>query len=820
MDYPALNETSRYIFWETLHGIDPKKKDRHWFAEALYFAKANSHRLLDPEKARKTREANRGIVEADEYRRIFDPIMEDGTGGKAEYFAADWKADPIFVHLDNIISSNLEKIPKGIYVKAADELSKLKMQKDNDKILTRKYVADLINEMNGHLGLPPLGKNEDPYTYINKMDAGAKAKSNPVTMVDSIKNAIADDEDLALYNEYIYKDGVEIAMELGIDYYFNENKFDRISEKIIDDIKNFNRACVRYYTSETTGRPVFLRYDPSLVWTSKFEKNDGSDIIFWHIEWDISFSDFLRMFGADLQADAKERNVTEESVMQEIFDLNRRNLGSNLFWAHSSKSQRDNARIRVGYMEMESQDMEVYSDRMVRGNNRYSPADDVGYTPSKDAKKKYSAKRDESHYNVWYKGWYIPFMNGTGSRIQTSDFELQSKYVFKFGKVQDQQREGDDFKYAKSSLVLWNSEKMSFFDIMNAYMPKMNILWFHFQNNLAQAMPNGVIWANEIITTMVDATDDAAKDGKDSKFEMARRIKQTGYGMADLFDENGRMKNGGVPFVNIKTNHLEAAATILVLMQDLYNKMRQALGQNDVSEGAGSKPRVSLGAVQISNEASQSATFFIEKGFMDIVLESARRLMYYFKNIVENNDEKRLADFTDVVGRANSMALESIKDIPLHRLGLNIQSVLTDKERDNLVRLAESLAAAGQLDPDVAIFLTTVDNLKYGQAILRLRYKQKQKEIAAQQAQQQQNQMQLKQADLQVELAKIQAKGQAEFNMEQMMKQWDYKIEQLILGLKSQAADNNITLRGQNKSQEEILKSQLRQKEEQEKPLV
>jgi hypothetical protein len=818
MAQETLGKNSRYLYWDTLHFIANRQKDKRWMAECILFAKHNSSFLVDPVEAEKKRKINIGKLDADAYKKIIDPVMPDGSGGTAEYFAADFeKANPIFVHLDNILEARMEKIPLSIYVKAADEKSKHKMQKENDKILTKKYFTMFVNEMNAKIGIPQLGKGQDPYKYVNQMKGGGKGNM-PITMLDSIKYAINDNEDLALFNEYIYKDGVEIAMELGIDYYMNQNSYPRIYEKGVIDIKNFNVGLCRYYTSKTTGRPVIEYLDPATVRTSPFSKKDLSDIVYWFIEYDVTFGDFVRMFGAKIKEDCEATNQQYDEVLKDIFDMNRMHNGVlGLRWDTASNSERSNSKIRIGYIETETQDMEVYSDREVRGNSRYRK-EAIDYKVSKDSRKRYGTKREESYYNCWYRAYYIPLNSGANA-VQTSDFDLQAKYVFDFGKVQDQQREGDDYRYSKCTLVGWKSDRMSFLDIMDSYLPKINLLWFHFQNNIANAMPHGATFADEMINLMMQATDDANKNGKDGKFETLRRLKQTGYAISKMFNDDGKLINDGKPFVEVKTGHLASAAENLMLMQQLYNMTTQSLAMSDISEGLSPKPRVSLGALQLSNNASYNGSFFVEKGCTALTVGVQERLMYYIKEIIDEGDF-RAEDFTNIVGLANSLAMESVKDIPLHELALLTYSIPTDEEKQRVVMLAEKLASAGLLDPNDVLFISRIDNLKYAEAIMRIRYKSKLREQQEREAMQHQYKMEEKNADLQIELAKIDKKNEGMLEVQQLIKGFDVRIQQLILQAKDVTQSRHIEQRGNNKEHETILKHELDKKKEGEKSLA
>lgn len=811
----SSTEQDRFVYYDKLHFIPVEEKNEVWGAQVLAYLKANSVAFIDEAVVRAARKKDSGEIEASEYKKMIDPIMTDGkgnqTGGKAEYFHADWKSCPIYVHLDNILESKIEQIPLNLEVNASDKFAMSKRQKENVKIIGRDKMRSFINEFCKKLDMPPLTKFDDPFKWIEQVKSGQvpeqKTKNHrvssklvkqpPANILQSLKDSIDDQESLALFNS-VDKLGPEAACELGIKYYLLvANRFVAKARKAVRDIKNHNAHLWRFYTSETTGRPVIEYKEPGSVRTLPFLQEDLSDLKGWHDEDYVTFGDFMQMCGAKLTPDQ----------LREVFEMHRKEQGGGTYPSYEACSvqQRNNAKIKLGYAEFETQDMELYISYNYLGNDKYRkvPTD---YKVQKSFK---NVERHEKHYNVWYKFYYLPlFLDKVTPNHNLAE---QSKYIYRFGKLQDQQREGDDFRYGKSSLGgSMIRGKMSWADIIHRFMPKINYLWFKFQNEMVNAMPNGGLFAKKMVELMAAVADDAQNDSATSGIEFIRKLKQTGWGVADfLTDQDGKMIGDGNPFREFKNTMLADAFTNLDGMMTLYNMMMQALSQNSITEGAGSKPRQNATGIEYSVNASSHAQYFIEKQYQDGVLSLAEKLIYYFKEIIDSGDSERLEDFMSIVGEGLGMSFQTLKDIPYHNLGLSVSNTMSDDQRQLVNGLAEKMASAGILMPEDLFFIADTDNVKYAYAILALKAKKGRQMQAEQQAQQQQQALQMKQMDIQIEMKKIEAMGmQARMNIN-VEKQWDFKIDQMMNQLKGQLQMEIKRQTGANKTDEMITQSNI-----------
>jgi hypothetical protein len=835
-----LTDSDPWNFYERLNFIPPERKDKVWAAQSMAFVKGHSAPFQDPNEAATIRKKMSGEIDIDYHKKRIDPDK-----GEAEFFSADWKACPIDNHLDEIIETTVKQIPLNLGVKAVDEYSISNKQKNNRKIIGRAQMQNLINGFNEQLGLPLLKKTDDPFKYIEQVQAqlagaqqaqqpgtprrnleqplpGGSKNQLPTDVLETLISQIGDNNELlGIYNQFLHKEGVEIACELGINYYLNvKNKFVfNHASNILRDIKAFGKCCGRLFTSKTTGTPVFRYYRPEDIYISAYSKRDLSDHMHWYVEEEVTFSDFMRMFGADL----------DEDQLRNIFELNRRWNGINTTYDNCGVMTRMNAKIRIGYMEWESQDMEVYADYEAFGNKAFKrmPSDFVpGYRKDKQGNfvkddKIQKSERVERHYNVWYKCYYIPDYQSS-STIASLDFEKQSEYIFDFGKLQDQERYGDDEQFARSSLVGCYSDRMTWYEIKDRFMKEINHLWLLFQNDLSNVMPAGLNWAYDLIVQMTSTVDDANKNNKDAVAEWAAKVKQTGSAITRLMKDAAGNPMGNVPpFQKIDSGgFLEGAMAKLEAMMVLYTLMIKSLGQNEISEGGAPKPRTNMGSIEAAMGTSGKAAFYVEELYTDVINALGNKMLKYFKDIVEEGDTDRMKEFEDIVGQSHAMALKEIKGIPMRNLGLHVENVMTKDQKDMVMQLAQSMSSAGTLDIDTALFLTTVDNLKQAYAILCFKKDLMDKKLAEQAAQQQEYAMQLESARLQTEVAKIKAAGEMKIQLEKVVGDLKATLEKEIVNMKG-----HWTLAGkeqikQNRIEENITQSQIDKQnavEEQEK---
>lgn len=818
---PTPLNIDRSIFWSDLQSIPSEDKNELWCAQNLFFFKRNAKLFLDPGTAATYRGTDKLDLNEATYKQIFDPITPMGGGGTATYVSADWKANPVYIHLKNIVKAEIEKTGKSLEVNMTDKFAKTRKMRDNYRILYKKAFRTLINEISPLIGMSNLDESQDPFKWAQsfsngkggtKVDLSQQPDEVVTKFVDLIKNQISDSQDLALYNELIYKGDYEMAFELGIDYYIMSlNKWnDRYADKFIDDVMHFNKVCGEWYTDLMTGRPVIEYFLPERLWVSPFRQKDGEDLMYYFTEYSITFGDFAKTIG---------KKLTPEKL-EEVF-LYQKTQGSNhgLNWTgvvNIADRTRDNAMINIGRAACLSQDIKPFLDDINASYPSYEPLV-KDWKPQEGDNK----ERVDKYFNVWYSWYYIP---PTTNSLSSADFQWQAQFIFDIKKNQDQFRYGEDGRYSKSPLVIYdNSSQASFTDITQAYMPKIHNAWHNFQNCLVNDF-EATIFSDEFIGGLLGAVDEDNKinpgdlhkpsggNGKDAYLEQWRAIKQGGKGFLKMVDKNGQpIMDPSKMVLSVKNGFLERAEKYIALIAILYQEMTKALAFSPMTAGEEIKPRTPVAALEQSLKAADSSKFFIQKGYEAFLKMYAERIICYILLIARENKDgytKRWDEFMENVGYANGLAIEGLVDTPPENVGLTVEYVDNTAKKEFIMALAAEYVKTKQITEDFVSLLMGVDNWKYCLCLLRMAIKAGKKEMQAEAAQQQQFIMEQKQMDLQIALALAGAKTQGVNSNIQTEGQIQAMVNDALNKAKFESQSRLLEQRGESKKEASALSTE------------
>jgi len=297
--------SDKSLFYTDLAYTLPGLKEKAiWMAQSIFYMKRNSIPFVDGKKLEEYRGFDRLEIDENLYRQMVDPPSPmDDKNGRAEFFSADFKAYPIDNHLNNIVRGVIEKLPNLLRTKVIDPIAKRQEQKDKEKIIYADLYRRIINAFAEAVGLPKIGDTQDPYAYIDNLankdfDKLADTIGDPI---QQIQNRIKSDDELRLYFQYVYRNGIELAFDMAIQHYLIEqNKYNIRQELFINDFMHVNAYCGRVYIDLLTGRPVVEYIDPASLYTSPFFERNGDDMVYWFYEKNVSIPDFERMLGAQL----------------------------------------------------------------------------------------------------------------------------------------------------------------------------------------------------------------------------------------------------------------------------------------------------------------------------------------------------------------------------------------------------------------------------------------------------------------------------------------------------------------------------------------
>lgn len=760
------------LYGSDINFIPPEDKNELWIAQYLFYAKMHSQPFLDVKRWKEYNKLDMMEINRQDYIDMVDPPDPmKRTGGKAEYFASDFKDIPVAQHLDNILRAKLDKIgvDNQLQVNEIDKYAIPQRQREKQRIEYQGLFRQLINEVYAIMGQQPMPASKDPYKYVANLNGKKGGGDSVDTVMDYIRQQVNDSEDMTLFMTYIYKGDIEKAIELVLQHYLiNLNKWSVVSQSFYKDMKNFNKMCGRIYTDETTGRQNVEYLTPVTLNTSPFSSFDGEDIVHWFYEKNITFADFVRQFG---------QKLTDEQL-KEVFELNKVDGGGHgMGWAKAKGVKGANAKIRIGAMSCLTQDAEKFSKKYATNSISTLERKPLSWLPSKTTPNKYKSELDQKIYNVWYSCYYIPPPGGKLASNTQTDWAWQSQYIFNIHKETDMYRYGTDMRYAKSSLVIWKDDRPSFKDIEEAFMPKIRNAWHQFQNCLINDI-DAVGLSEDFIGAMLNAADEANNidpglptkatggNGVDARLVSMQQIKQGGMAFLKMTDKQGKqLVDPGKFVVSIKNGMLEKGEKYLNIILQLYNLTTISLAQNDVSEGQDVKPRTAVAGIQASLVASAQGTWFIEKGARQFLIMFGERtiqwMLYLLKEHKKYKLDSRWSELETVIGLANSMALATIDDYDPEQIGLTVSLEDVRAKKQFFSELAVQMLKDGKIDDgDLQMITSAIEqNYKYGSTLLTISAKKMKRELAHKEELMQEYAKELKDKDLQIAMALQKAKG-------------------------------------------------------------
>lgn len=752
------------------------KESKLWFAQSLFSTKLRAVPFLDNRKAAAYRAVNAGVTNEAQYRAIFDPpTAMDEKAGSAPYVSADFKAMPVDQHLDNIVEARIRRLIGSLEVKSADPITKLMDQKEKEKLIIQHWMRDLINEVNKDVGLPPIKESQDPYKYMQSFEGNGKDAGKMLDqigdVVEQLKLKVKDEEGLRLFMQYLYKNGIEIALETAIKFYLiQQNEWqEKWGNYFFTDIKDFNKYCGEWTIDETTGRGQVGYILPEILYTLPFADKNGDDVLAYFYEKPETWANFERLCGAEMTDEQK----------QSVLKL-QKERGNVAYGYNYSTYQWDNSSFKndftivVGRYGVLTQEANSFSEKYVNGEIPQLDPTPLDWEPDPQSDEGKKVKC----YNVWYTCYYIPIVQGYPYTINApAGWQEQAPYIFKIEKVKDMYRYGTDLRYARPPLVIGQDNyRMSYTDIKEAFMPKINHLWHKFQNYCTNDMKSSLI-DQGLVETMLNAVDDANKTefqekgqvtGKagDAVVNSFKMIRQGGMAFLNFRDKNG------VPILdpsklvfNIDNENMAKATECLVLIGGLYNEMTRALAISDVGEGLAPKPRTALGGIEASLEASRDASWAIEQMYSNCLIQFSKRVIQHVHTICKEKAvygyKERWDELNAVIGTQNGATLESIQDIPLSNLGISVQREDTSAKRELLLTLATNLFDSKEIYAATLGLVMDLDSWKIQMVVLGLAMKDKaeQLQMEAQIAHDRQLELGKQQLDIQQQIIGIKTQG-------------------------------------------------------------
>lgn len=750
--------TSAKIYME----VDPAKKDAVWANRCIEINRMNWRRLVNVIRGIEDRNL---LYSNQPLNHVMDSFQD-----------AEFKRDvqflplPIMEAFVNAVVEELTKRPPRTELKAIDPSSITAKEKDVELLKNRKIVERDISNYRQQVGEPPY-----------KMPYGKFAGN--VKEFDSMGLDENDPEDINFYVENFQKLLYEIAGQSVLDNVLKTNKFDESTlRKIVKDVFAFKAICTQVFVDKMTGEIKTRYIDPQICYGVFGDTNDGKNDICRGWQDNITVMEWLQMVGNEFDwykdwryllwginycNGTKFTGFIREGVSydccfngQWTAEMGLDGVEQNMLdW-----SQAYTYKVFSGYMEWRTIDATA---TYLRSNKNRGFVEPVPYYYELKKKKEVKEYYKESYYQQqWYSSYFLATSNLT-------------QWIYSFQKVYLQQLEGANDEYSNGTLCYYQEEGKSAVEISKPYLQPANFAYYRMLWLIYKTKPDQEEYLLNEMLTMAKAfkrefpqmagtnntpsfdsiLDQVIQYQRKSHIRIRVFPEVEGRVIPQLPPEGRKPGSGGLDPVAIAMQSVTQWAETQIGIKIGINPMR--LGANPPS-------RESTESEMNTIQYSFNTTGYIYRMVQYLKEHIATTILNYTQDIIKFKESLPYKWIINLIGVETFEYLKVLDDFCAHRCGIYIWDYNRQVEKDKIMQAANVALAKGTLRQDEWYIISQTDDPKKSNAILSRINRVREKKQEQQQMQQMQMQDQMAQRQYERQKDLIMIEGQLKLQQEQI----------------------------------------------------
>ena len=626
---------------------------------------------------------------------------EFAVNGDLSYLNLDWKPVPIIPKFIDIVVNGMQDRLFSIKAFAQDPIATGKRTKFVENIQRDLAAKEILTQIEAELGV--------------------NARNIPKEELP------ANTEELGLYMQLNYKQGIEIAQEQAIENIFLRNKYDEIKKRLDYDLCVLGISAAKHTFNNTDG--IVLEYvDPSnLVWSYTEDPNFSDCYYFGEVKR-IKLNELKKQF--------------PEMPDEELYELSKK--GSN-YTSYNDTSDYNNYdrddynTMTVLYFNWKSWENDVYKIKETSTGAEKAIPKDSSFNPPKDKRTRF--KRVAQAQEVIYEGVFIL---GTNILLRWKKATNMIRPQSNANKVM--------MNYIVTAPRLYKGNVTSLVSKMTPYADLIQLTHLKLQQAIQRMTPSGVY---------VDADGLAEIDlGNGTSYNPQEALNmyfQTGSIIGRSLTVDGDPNQGKVPIQELPGGGGNQIQVLIGAYNQYLQMIRDITGLNEARDGSDPDPNSLVGVQKLAAANSNTATRHILQSSMFTTLSLAEAISLRFKDVLNYHPQKKV--FISSLGQFSVGSLEELKDLHLHDFGIFLELEPDEEEKTLLETNIQAALAQNSIHLEDAIDVRNINNTKLANQLLKFRRIKKQE---ADQAQAQAASVAQAEAQGQMQIQVEQAKAQAE----------------------------------------------------------
>ena len=624
---------------------------------------------------------------------------EFSISGDLSYLNLDWKPVPIIPKFVDIVVNGMQDRLFKIKAFAQDPIATDRRTKFVEAIERDMNTQQLLGEIEATLGVN--ARN------VEKEDIPT------------------DSEELGLYMQLQYKQGIEIAEEQAIDNILLRNKYHELKRRLDYDQVILGLSCARHGFNNTDG--ITLEYvDPSDLIYSYTEDPNFEDVYYFGEVKRLRINQLKKQFPA--LSDAEMEEITEKSSTVVDYNANR----------YERYDSYDKNTVTLMYFNWKTWENNVYKVKETASGASKAIKKDDSFDPPKDSRSRF--EKVATAREVIYEGVWIMGMNK----------------LLKWEKATNMIRPESNtnkvlMNYIVSAPRMYKGRLESLVSRMTPFADLIQLTHLKLQQTIQRLTPSGIYLDADGIAEI-----DLGNGTSYNPQEALNMYFQTGSIIGRSLTQDGDPNPGKIPIQELPGGGGGQVEILIGAYNQYLQMIRDITGLNEARAAEDPDPYSLVGVQKLAAANSNTATRHVMHASMSIMLRLCEAISLRFKDVLKFHPTKEA--FINSIGRFSVGALEELNDLHLHDFGIFLELEPDEEEKQLLEANIQAALAKESIFLEDAIDVREIKNTKLANQLLKYRRirKQQQDQEQAEAAQKAQAEAQAA-AQAQIEEAKAQA---------------------------------------------------------------
>ena len=645
---------------------------------------------------------------------------ELNVSGDLSYLNLDWEPVPIIPKFVDIVVNGMQ-----------DRLFTVKAHAQ-DPIATKertKFVEDVEEDMNTQ-------------EVIQSIEQNMGIDTRNVQQEDLPDTS----EELELYMQLEYKQGIEIAMEQAIDNVLKRNKYAEVKKQLDYDQTILGIACVKHGFNLTDG--ITIEYvDPADLIFSYTEEEDFRDVYY--------FGEVKRLRLNEVKKQFPQLNN------EQLEDISKKGSQWNDYnsYRYEQSEDYDSNTVNILYFNWKAWESEVYKIKETTTGGLKALKKDSSFNPPKD----YRARFEK--------------ISQTRETIYEGAIVLGTDIMLKWEKARNMVRPDSNankvmMNYIVNAPRLYKGRLESTVRRMIKYADLIQLTHLKLQQTLQRLTPAGVYLDADGLAEI-----DLGNGTSYNPQEALNMYFQTGSVIGRSMTVDGDPNGGKIPIQELPGGGGGQVEILINAYNHYLNMIRDVTGLNEARDGSDPDPYSLVGVQKLAAANSNTATRHILYASMYLTQSLGEAITIRLKDVLEFHPQGEA--LVGAIGRFSVGSLRELNRLHQHDFGIFMEVSPDEEEKQMLENNIQAALSKDQILLEDAIDIRDVKNLKLANQLMKFRRKKKM--MADQQ--------------IQLEQQEAQAKAQGEAQMALKKAEGDAEMMKVEAGMKGDAHKNELEIK-------------------------